>query len=100
MTTTIFDIFREIQSGDQSLSMARRLVIERAVTINDISIDHFDEIEISEGDLLRVGKRNFWRFVDGKWNSVTVGESVDMDMGSMPPHVRSYCDGLENDKTS
>jgi len=48
----------------QSRSEAKRVVTQGGVSINEVKkADPFEEIEISNGDILRIGKKKFYRLI-------------------------------------
>ncbi len=67
MTTTIQSIFREIQTEGQSLSMARRAIVEEAVKFNgEMATSMMQEVAIREGSTFEIS-RNLWVRLDEKW---------------------------------
>lgn len=67
MTTTIREIFREIQAG-QSLSIARKYVFEGAVHFNGQQVTSMmQEVELEDGVTFQIDKRNIWCYQGGKW---------------------------------
>lgn len=65
-TTLIRNIFREIQPEGHSFSMARRVCVQGDAMLNGKEVSFFDEVEVHEGDIFRVGK-NSWNWKDGSW---------------------------------
>eukprot|EP00831_Metopus_contortus_P035026 TRINITY_DN27892_c0_g1_i1.p1 TRINITY_DN27892_c0_g1~~TRINITY_DN27892_c0_g1_i1.p1 ORF type:complete len:160 (+),score=46.99 TRINITY_DN27892_c0_g1_i1:117-596(+) len=51
-----------VLSGVQSKSESKRLIKQGGVKINDIKFgDPFEEIKLNKGDILRIGKRRFYK---------------------------------------
>jgi hypothetical protein len=66
--TTALDILRELQRPDQSMSFARRLVVESAVTLNGEVLSFDDEVELKPGDIVQVGKKHEWIRTETGWD--------------------------------
>lgn len=56
MKLNVLDIMRDVQRAGKSMSEARRLSFERSILINGNPVSLTDEIEVVDGDVLKIGK--------------------------------------------
>ena len=73
MITTVTDILRELKTATASMSEARRMIFEGAVSLNGTvvhAVHAYGEIEVVEGDVLKIGKKRRWTFDGKSWIKV------------------------------